>query len=237
MITFDRDREAARVRAVYAQRDLGGKPRLYTWDRLDAAYAAHRVKLAWIGALKTAGFRDLSRIQVLDVGCGTGGWLRQLLEWGARPENLHGVDLLPDRIARAREMSPATLKLMVGDAGALNYPPETFDLCAASTVFSSVLDPQARSALAREMLRVTRKGGWLAVFDFAISHPGNPDTSGIRKKEIQRLFAEASLRKIFRLLLPPPLLRRLPAWGLDWAHGWERLLAFLCTHRLYLLQK
>lgn len=231
------DKEATRIKAVYARRDQTGRSKLYRWDRPDAAYAAHRQRLAWIRAFRFAGFQDLAQLQILDVGCGAGAWLRQLLEWGARPERLYGVDLLPDRIARARELSPPALNLQVGHSGGLDYPSGFFDLCTAATVFSSILDPEARRQLAQEMLRVTKEKGWLAVFDFAVSHPANPDTIGIGKAEIKRLFAEAKLVKTFHLLFPLPLLRRLPGWALDWLHGWERLLFLGCTHRLYLLQK
>ncbi len=97
--------------------------------------------------------------------------------------------------------------------------------------------PLARLQLAQEMVRVTRPGGWLTIFDFAISHPLNPNTIGIRKGEIRRLFAGVELVKVWRLFLPLPLLRRLPGWSLEWLHGLEGLLSLCATHRLYLLRR
>lgn len=44
--------------------------------------------------------------KILDVGCGSGGELRRFIEYGASPENLFGIDLLPDRIKRAKELNP-----------------------------------------------------------------------------------------------------------------------------------
>lgn len=39
---------------------------------------------------------ELSQLRVLDMGCGSGGVLTRLVELGADPANLIGVDLLPD---------------------------------------------------------------------------------------------------------------------------------------------
>lgn len=229
--------ETARIREVYGQRDRRGRSRLYSWDRLDAAYTAYRQRLAWIKALKAAGFQDLADLQVLDVGCGSGGWLRMLLDWGASANHLHGVDLLPDRIARAKALSPPGMDFRVGNALSLDFSEGSMDLVAASTVFSSVLDPAVRLALAREMARVVRPGGYVMIFDYAVSHPRNPDTTGIGKKEIIRLFPHLKLLHTFKLIFPPPLLRLLPTKLLPLAHLLEVIMPFISTHRLFLLKK
>ena len=36
--------------------------------------------------------------------CGTGYWLRELLKWGARPENVVGMDLLASRLGEAERL-------------------------------------------------------------------------------------------------------------------------------------
>src|ERR1041385_4006761 len=56
--------------------------------------------------LQRSGFFPLDSRRVLDVGCGCGETLARLQDWGAHAENLLGVDLLPDRIRRARENFP-----------------------------------------------------------------------------------------------------------------------------------
>jgi ubiquinone/menaquinone biosynthesis C-methylase UbiE len=229
--------EELRILQAYSRRDGSGKARLYAWDRLDAAYMAYRIRVAWVRVFKEAGFRDLTALEVLDVGCGSGGWLRMLLEWGATPSQLHGLDLLEERIAKARALSPAGMDFKIGNACELDYPNQYFDLCTASTVFSSILNGAARLALAREMARVVRPGGWVAIFDFAISDPRNPDTVGLGKQEIRRLFPDLTLKRTIKLILPPPLLRLLPSGWLCLAHVLEALFPLICTHRLYLLHK
>jgi ubiquinone/menaquinone biosynthesis C-methylase UbiE len=229
--------EELRIRQAYSKREAAGKPSLYTWDRLDSAYMAYRQKAAWIKTFKKAGFKDLAGLEILDVGCGSGGWLRMLLEWGATPSRLHGVDLLEERIAEAKALSPAGIDFKMGNACELDYPENCFDLCTASTVFSSILDSPARLALAREMARVVRPGGWVAILDFAISDPRNRDTIGIGKQEIRRLFQELTLRRTIKLIVPPPILRALPSEWLCLAHVLEVLLPLTCTHRIYQLRR
>lgn len=122
------------------------------------------------------------------MGCGTGGWLRMLLEWGALPKRLHGVDLLEDRIAYGRSLSPPELDLKVDNACGLSFADGSVDLCTASTIFSSILDFEMRLSLAQEMTRVARRDSWIMIYDFVVSSPGNQDTIGIGKNEILRLF-------------------------------------------------
>ena len=188
-------------------------------------------------ALLKAGFKELVDLEILDVGCGSAGWLRMLMEWGAAPSRLHGVDLLKDRISKAKSLSPTDMDLRAGSAWPLVFSDSSMDLCAASTVFSSILDEEGRKSLAHEMIRVVRPKGWVTIFDYAVSDPRNPDTIGINRREIQTLFPKLSIRKTYCLLLAPPILRKIPRNLLWLAHALEIFIPFLCTHRLYMLCK
>jgi ubiquinone/menaquinone biosynthesis C-methylase UbiE len=229
--------EEERIRATYALRDASCKMLFYAWHRNEFTYSSYRQSFAWARALSRAGFGDLSDIEVLDVGCGNGCWLRMLLEWGAIPSRLHGVDLLKDRIKRARKLSPPDIDFRVNNGWPLPFIDSSMDLCTASTVFSSILDEGARQTLAQEMSRVRKPKGWIMIFDYVISEPRNPDTIGIDRHEIQKLFYQLDLIKIYKLILAPPLLRRFPRNLLWLAHALETFFPFLCTHRLYVLKK
>jgi SAM-dependent methyltransferase len=71
-----------------------------------------------------------------------------------------------------------------------------------------VLSPAAREEIAGEIWRVLKPGGYFVSFDFFISHPANPNTVGIGKGELRRLFPHSSFR-FRRLGIFPPLARRL----------------------------
>lgn len=229
----DYHREESRIRSVYGRRDSSGKGSLYAWHNQGALLNQYRFQAVAAALLSAEGLADLSLLDMLDIGCGTGGWLRKLMEWGASPELLHGIDLLQDRIERARVLCP-TIDFKVGSGFELPYPSHSMDLVTAHTVFSSILDVSARKALAEEMVRVLKPTGCAFVYDYRISDPRNPDTVGIRKKEIQRLFPGFDLA-MRSLTLAPPLGRRIAPLSPLLAHALEVCFPFLRTHAACLL--
>src|SRR5262249_26517482 len=82
--------------------------------------------------LRKARMEDLSQLKILEVGCGTGDLLREFTQWGARPQNITGIDLLADDIAVARALCAPAVRLDVGSAAALPYPDESFDIVLQS---------------------------------------------------------------------------------------------------------
>ena len=229
--------EESRIQSVYAKRDAENKDILYSWKSADAIYIDYRKRVTWSLAFLKAGLNDLVDLEILDVGCGSGGWLRMLLEWGATPKRLHGIDLLEDRISRAKALSQINLDFRLGNSCQLPWPDCSIDLCGASTVFSSVIDGRVRSAIASECSRVLKPGGWMMVFDFAISDPRNPDTVGVGRKAIIKLFPKLRIFNVLRLIFCPPILRVIPHQLFFLAHFLEIIFPLICTHRLYLLRK
>src|SRR6266403_538832 len=55
----------------------------------------------FLSALTSNGLTNLRGRKILEVGCGYGHWLRCFVDWGAEPGDIHGIDLLEDRIAEA----------------------------------------------------------------------------------------------------------------------------------------
>jgi ubiquinone/menaquinone biosynthesis C-methylase UbiE len=141
---------------------------------------------------------------ILEVGCGTGIWLREFVKWGALPEHLIGIDLLPERIQRARKLCPYGVRLECGNAARLCFPNNCFDLVLQSTVFTSILDRSLRHAVAAEMLRVLKPNGFIIWYDLHWNNPRNPDVRGIRGVEIRELFSGCQVR-LHRVTLAPPL--------------------------------
>jgi SAM-dependent methyltransferase len=182
---------------------------------------------ALLRMLARAGLTDLTELQILDLGCGSGGDLRRMLDLGARPENLHGVDLLSERLEQARALAPH-LHFQLADAQQLPFGEGTFDLVMQSTAFSSIVDPEVRSRVAQEMLRVLKPGGCVLWYDMRVTNPRNLDLVPMTAAEIARLFPGCE-RHLESVTLLPPLARRLApsAWGLC---GMLEAIPFLRSH-------
>jgi SAM-dependent methyltransferase len=114
---------------------------------------------ALVSLLKTHGIADFGGVDVLEIGCGSGANLLELLLLGAKPENLVGNELLPERAEQARHMLPQAVRLFPGDSSALPFEEASFDIVYQSTVFSSILDDALQCRIAEAMWRWVRPGG------------------------------------------------------------------------------
>lgn len=163
---------------------------------------------AWIRCFRRAGLLPVHDKRVLEVGCGGGGNLIDLVRLGFRPENLVGNDLLDEPLGRARSILPSAVTLLPGDACALELEEGSFHVVLQSTVFSSVLDRGFQERLAQRMWRLVRPGGGVLWYDFTWNNPRNPDVRGIPVAQVRRLFP-AGRPWWRRLTLAPPQGRRL----------------------------
>jgi SAM-dependent methyltransferase len=130
-------------------------------------YLCHRQKLRRIReALIECGLDSPERmrgVDVLDVGSGDGGTLAWLVELGASPKRLVGVDLVGERVERARSKF-ANVRFMAGDFVALDVG-GPFDVVLLIAVLSSVLDDGLRRAIVDKCLGALRPGGALIFYD------------------------------------------------------------------------
>jgi ubiquinone/menaquinone biosynthesis C-methylase UbiE len=157
--------------------------------------------------LEKTDFFPLERRRVLDVGCGEGERLAAFEDWGARPENLFGVDLIPDRIRAARKNHPQ-LNFEPANAEALPFADGGFDLVTVFTVFTSILDRRMAANICREITRVLVPNGAVVWYDFRINNPLNRHVRGISRHQIQNLFPGFRMN-LKTVSLLPPLARRL----------------------------
>jgi SAM-dependent methyltransferase len=154
------------------------------------------------------GRADAAALRLIEVGCGAGGNLLELLRLGFRPGHLQGVELLPQRLAQARELLPPSLLLHAGDACALALPEASQDVVFVSTVFSSLLDDAFQQRLAEAMWRWLKPGGAVLWYDFTVDNPANRDVRGVPLARVRALFPQGRLQHR-RLTLAPPLARAL----------------------------
>ena len=121
--------------------------------------------------------------RLLDLGCGSGEFVRRLA--GAFPgaESITGVDILPAMLRAAEALCGATagsgaagavgaaprLLFEEGDATGLRFPDGHFDFVALRHLTQLLPDPEAVLA---ECRRVLRPGGWLHVVseDYGMLH-------------------------------------------------------------------
>ena len=172
--------EEARIREAYAKRQ-GGDVR-YSWFSPGHLFMIQERERRVLPLLKRHDFAPLDGKRILEVGCGAGYWLREFIKWGARPEDLTGVELLPDRVANAEKLCPKTVTLQCGSATELRFPHGAFDLVLQSTVFTSVLDSRVERRIASEMLRGVKKQGLILWYDFLVNNPRNPDVRGLKTR-------------------------------------------------------
>jgi ubiquinone/menaquinone biosynthesis C-methylase UbiE len=228
-------RELARVRAVYSRRDdIPAYSTLYSLFNEATLLHVQSLERRLLALLKRHGLADLAAAKVLDVGCGDGGNLRRFVEYGARPENLSGIDLMAHRIQRARTLHP-TIDWRTGSAHELPYPNNTFDLVLIFTVLSSILDGEVRRKIADEIMRVCKPGGFALCHDLAYSNPRNPSVQGITRREVQRLFAHLGTRFEYRRVALAPPVSRLLAPHARWLADTLEQLRVLNTHFLCLI--
>jgi len=132
--------------------------RLAALDQFHVGGAAASRKLA-----ERAGIRE--GLAVLDLGSGLGGPARLLAgEFGA---DVTGIDLTPGFCRIAQTLSAhaghaAATRFCAADALALPFADDRFDAIWTEHVAMNIGD---RDALYRELLRVTRPGGVLALYD------------------------------------------------------------------------
>lgn len=226
--------ERARLLAEYRRRESEiDADRYAPWLPATAFLRAGRTRLA-AGMLKSAGVFPSAGDACLEVGYGSLGWLGELIAWGMREQDLHGIELDEARARKARAILPGA-DLRVGDATRMPFDDGAFRLIVVSTVFSSILDDSVRGAAASEIIRVMSPGGAMLWYDMTVDNPNNEHVRGLKKEEIRRLFSGLS-GSIRSATLAPPLVRLL-APRIWWLAQALEAIPVLRTHCVAVLSK
>ena len=107
----------------------------------------------WVGAPPGASW--------IDIGCGT-GVLTSAILFGCAPAQIVGVDSAEPFLEAARQrLTDERVSFRQGDAQALPEPDDSFDVAVSGLVLNFIPDKQAA---AREMARVVRPGGTVALY-------------------------------------------------------------------------
>lgn len=157
--------------------------------------------------------------RVLEVGCGTGATLRMLVRRPDFSGKAVGVDQSPEFIAAAQrfvsgEPGAERMEFDVGDAHKLDFPDGSFDVVFAHTLISHVTDP---FAVLREMARLVKPGGKLAIFDgdYASMTYAMPDHELGQRMDAALVKVSFNNPRIMR-----DLPRLMPEFGLKLEQAW-----------------
>jgi SAM-dependent methyltransferase len=157
----------------------------------DADFFVHQKCRAMLRHIDRDGGRMPDRPAALDVGCGKGPAVAFLDDrW-----RIVGTDVSGEMLKHG----PARLKLAVQEQFALPFADGTFDVVFAFCVYHHIAREQHVRHL-HEMVRVTRQGGWLFVFEH---NPFNPVTQLVfRRAPVDRgcaMIAPGRLRRTFQM--------------------------------------
>jgi SAM-dependent methyltransferase len=197
-----------------------------------AIYYRQSQERAFIQLLDQTGL-ELDRLRILDFGCGSGVQMRFLISLGALPNNIFAFDLMEHRVQLARNISPASLNLMVANAEIAPLQSSSFDMISQFVVFSSIHDARVRATIAAEIMRLLRPGGCLFWYD---------SRSGVHKagfslelSDLAQLFPTMTVVyvRFLHAVRLSSVIRR--SWSLAWI--WDRLPFIKRTHLLAVLQK
>jgi SAM-dependent methyltransferase len=158
--------------------------------------------------------------RILDAGCGVGGGLKWLREFGTPV----GVDLHPAAVRHATGISPLVARASVQ---ALPFPSKSFDLVTSFEVLYH-LDVRDDGAALRESARVLRPGAWLLLrvpahdwlrgaHDRQVHTRHRYAADELRRNLVEAGFHVERLTPLGSFLFPAALLRRLTQRG-DEAH-------------------
>ena len=208
---------------------MGGQARGYNTRLRAFTERTHAEAVALIDfeALRRVGQREGRSPRVLDVACGTGLFLKQILEREPMIQ-AYGIDGSADMLEQAR----ATLsgypnahleQFVVGANGTTTLPfaPDSFDLITCTNALHAI--PDALGALT-EWRRLLRPAGHIAMEDFARREPPFPWTpfEWLVRRVVGESVHVLTLPEVKALCLEAGLeVAAEKSFSIDWLlHGW-----------------
>ena len=228
------DKEILRIQAEYARRETEiDDDRYAPWQPAEMLHLSERRNKAAAG-LRSIGKFPVAGQQCLEIGYGRLGWLADLISWGLRETDLHGIELDESR-AKAAQLALPNADLRIGNAARLPWDDRSFSIVIISTVFSSILGPDLRRSIASEIDRVVKPGGVVICYDLRRNNPQNRSVRAVTRSELKELFPNFNSH-LKTVTLVPPLARAVAPIS-EFAARCLALIPLLRTHLLSFLIK
>lgn len=160
----------------------------------------------WFGQFLTDKFGLCKDLTILEIGAGSGDNIYFFRRFGIPTANIFANELLPERAERLKDVLPPE-NISFGNALDLSAD-RKFDIVFQSTVFSSILDKNFQKLMAEKMWSLVKPGGGVLWYDFVYSNPSNPDVRGVSWADTKALFPHAAQTRTQRVILAPPIGRR-----------------------------
>jgi ubiquinone/menaquinone biosynthesis C-methylase UbiE len=118
---------------------------------------------------------DLKGKTIVDIGCGLGGVDLHLVKH-LQAASVTGIDIEEHLIERCRELAvrhnlSSQLNFQRVDPGPLPFDDNSFDIVTSK---DSIIHIGDKSAMARDIFRITRPGGWFAASDWLAGYELEP---------------------------------------------------------------
>ena len=115
---------------------------------------------------------------VLDIGSGAGTDSLVAAQMVAPEGRVTGVDMTDEMLVKARtaarEMGQENVEFVAGEAEALPFPDESFDVVISNGVIDLIPD---KDAVFSEIVRVLRPGGSIQIADVTLQNPVSEEAS------------------------------------------------------------
>lgn len=205
----DFSHESNEIIERYRRRTQKDKSCLYNMAKNSVAISRFRFNQELLTLLAKNFGCDFPLKKYLEVGCGTGNNLSQLISFGVEPKNLTGNDIYEPSLEIAKNRLPSCVELRQGNFVDLKYE-KKFDVILFSTVLSSILDTDLRKECINKAYDLLNKDGIVVIYDFTYNNPKNKD---VQKVVFHDFFSPGcpkySKSSVKRITLAPPIARRL----------------------------
>ncbi len=186
-----------------------------------------REKFNLVNSFVISTYEELNNLKVIEIGCSSGNMIDTLKRVGIKDKNIFGIDIRSERLKLTKRKYPHS-NIITMNATNITFENDTFDFITVFTLFSSIINPDIRKSIAKEIIRILKPGGFILFYDVRYNNPFNKNLVAIRIREIKRLFPKMQF-KVDRVTILPPLVRMLGKAN-SYLYKYLSSINFLNTH-------